>query len=43
MQDMIPVLTELRHALEMQSELESLVEEGNYSRVGVFICSSFSF
>ncbi|XP_050367917.1 uncharacterized protein LOC126786203 isoform X2 [Argentina anserina] len=30
--DMIPVLTELRHALEMQSELESLVEEGNYCR-----------
>ncbi|XP_024199450.1 syndetin isoform X2 [Rosa chinensis] len=30
--DMVPVLTELRHALEMQSELESLVEEGNYCR-----------
>lgn len=30
--DMVPVLTELRHALEMQSELESLVEQGNYCR-----------
>ncbi|KAL6204913.1 hypothetical protein ACLB2K_022180 [Fragaria x ananassa] len=30
--DMVPVLTELRHALEMQSKLESLVEEGNYCR-----------
>lgn len=40
---MVPVLTELRHALEMQSELESLVEQGNYCRVGVYFCSSFSF
>ncbi|XP_059429795.1 uncharacterized protein LOC132163502 isoform X2 [Corylus avellana] len=30
--DMLPVLTELRHALDMQSALESLVEEGNYCK-----------
>ncbi|XP_023537423.1 syndetin-like [Cucurbita pepo subsp. pepo] len=28
--DMVPVLSELRHAVDMQSMLESLVEEGNY-------------
>ncbi|XP_061353458.1 uncharacterized protein LOC133298220 isoform X2 [Gastrolobium bilobum] len=28
--DMLPILTELRRALDMQSTLESLVEEGNY-------------
>ncbi|PSR89909.1 Syndetin like [Actinidia chinensis var. chinensis] len=28
--DMIPVLTELRHALDMQVMLENLVEEGNF-------------
>ncbi|KAG4385388.1 hypothetical protein GLYMA_12G083200v4 [Glycine max] len=28
--DMLPTLTELRRALDMQSTLESLVEEGNY-------------
>ncbi|RXH83550.1 hypothetical protein DVH24_005803 [Malus domestica] len=31
--DMLPVLTELGHALKMQAELESLVEEGNYCKV----------
>ncbi|XP_020093845.1 syndetin isoform X2 [Ananas comosus] len=30
--DMLPILTELRHALDMQMELESLVESGNYYR-----------
>ncbi|XP_050111005.1 uncharacterized protein LOC126589679 isoform X1 [Malus sylvestris] len=30
--DMLPVLTELGHALKMQAELESLVEEGNYCK-----------
>ncbi|XP_024023775.1 syndetin isoform X1 [Morus notabilis] len=30
--DIIPVLTELRHALDMQAALESLVEEGNYCK-----------
>jgi hypothetical protein len=34
---MLPVLTELRHALDMQSALESLVEEGNYCKVGSYI------
>jgi hypothetical protein len=33
---MLPVLTELRHALDMQSALESLVEEGNYCKVGSY-------
>ncbi|PON71203.1 Vacuolar protein sorting-associated protein 54, N-terminal [Trema orientale] len=28
--DIVPVLTELRHALDMQAALESLAEEGNY-------------
>jgi hypothetical protein len=37
LQDMLPVLTELRHALDMQSALESLVEEGNYCKVGSYI------
>ncbi|KAG6760651.1 hypothetical protein POTOM_033826 [Populus tomentosa] len=30
--DMLPLLTELRRALEMQKALESLVEEGNYCK-----------
>lgn len=30
--DMLPILTELRHALDMQVALESHVEEGNYFR-----------
>ncbi|XP_050137738.1 uncharacterized protein LOC126614195 isoform X1 [Malus sylvestris] len=30
--DMLPVLTELGHALKMQAELEFLVEEGNYCK-----------
>lgn len=30
--DIVPVLTELRHALDMQAALESLVEEGNYCK-----------
>lgn len=42
MQDMLPVLTELCHASEMQAELENLVEEGNYCKVGVYICSGCS-
>lgn len=34
MQDMIPVFTELLHALDMQVVLENHVEEGNFSKVG---------
>ncbi|KAJ4835617.1 hypothetical protein Tsubulata_010861 [Turnera subulata] len=30
--DMLPVLTELRHAVDMQAALEALVEEGNYCK-----------
>ncbi|KAJ6849930.1 syndetin [Iris pallida] len=30
--DMLPILTELRHAIDMQMELDTLVEEGNYFR-----------
>ncbi|KAJ6835136.1 syndetin [Iris pallida] len=30
--DMLPVLAELRHALDSQMELDTLVEEGNYFR-----------
>ncbi|KAK4358646.1 hypothetical protein RND71_020875 [Anisodus tanguticus] len=30
--DVLPVLTELRHALDMQSTLETLVEEGRFSK-----------
>ncbi|KAI4334310.1 hypothetical protein L6164_019021 [Bauhinia variegata] len=30
--DLLPILTELRHALDMQLALESLVEEGNYCK-----------
>ncbi|KAE9620591.1 hypothetical protein Lal_00019965 [Lupinus albus] len=30
--DVLPVLTELRRALDMQSTLESLIEEGNYCK-----------
>ncbi|CAL1366985.1 unnamed protein product [Linum trigynum] len=30
--DMLPILNELRHAVDMQSALESLVEEGNYCK-----------
>ncbi|XP_019199330.1 PREDICTED: syndetin isoform X3 [Ipomoea nil] len=30
--DMLPILTELRHALDMQAALETLVEEGNFSK-----------
>ncbi|XP_031111672.1 syndetin isoform X3 [Ipomoea triloba] len=30
--DMLPILTELRHALDMQVALETLVEEGNFSK-----------
>jgi len=36
LQDMLPILTELRHALDMQMELETLIEGGNYFRVGFF-------
>ncbi|CAL0329046.1 unnamed protein product [Lupinus luteus] len=31
-EDVLPILTELRRALDMQSTLESLVEEGNYCK-----------
>lgn len=37
MQDMIPILTELRHAVDMRIDLEVLIEEGNYFKVG--LCS----
>ncbi|KAM6573723.1 uncharacterized protein LOC115700609 isoform X1 [Cannabis sativa] len=30
--DIVPVLTELRHALDMQAALESLVEDGDYCK-----------
>ncbi|XP_027084711.1 uncharacterized protein [Coffea arabica] len=30
--DMLPIVTELRHALDMQVVLETLVEEGNFSK-----------
>ncbi|KAL3530480.1 hypothetical protein ACH5RR_009802, partial [Cinchona calisaya] len=30
--DMLPIVTELRHALDMQVALETLVEEGNFSK-----------
>lgn len=33
-QDMLAVLTELHRALDMQVALESLVEKGNYCKVG---------
>lgn len=36
LQDMLPVLSELRRALDMQLELETLVEEGNYFKVFLF-------
>jgi uncharacterized protein YhaN len=32
--DMLPILTDLRHARVMQSNLEDLVEDGNYCKVG---------
>ena len=40
---MLPILSELRHAVDMQSMLEILVEEGNYSKVGFIICFLLSF
>ncbi|CAH9138145.1 unnamed protein product [Cuscuta epithymum] len=30
--DMLPILTELRHAIDMQATLETLVDEGNFSK-----------
>ncbi|EYU37015.1 hypothetical protein MIMGU_mgv1a001212mg [Erythranthe guttata] len=30
--DMLPILTELRHAVDMQAALETCVEEGNFSK-----------
>lgn len=36
MQDMLPILTELRRAADMQMELDSLVEKENY-----FLASHF--
>lgn len=30
-------MTELRHALDMQAALESLVEEGNYCKVSMYL------
>jgi len=41
MQDMLPVLAELRRALDMQMELEVLVENGNYFQVGFQYISFF--
>lgn len=35
MQDVLPVLTELRHALDMQMELETFVEKENYFQVSL--------
>lgn len=40
---MLPVLTELQRAPDMQSTLESLVEEGNYWKVGFYICFNLKF
>lgn len=37
MQDMIPILRELLHAVDMRMDLEVLIEEGNYFKVG--LCS----
>lgn len=39
---MLPLLTELRHALDMQAALELLVEEGDYCKVGAYIFSNGS-
>jgi hypothetical protein len=36
MQDVLPVLTELRHAQDMQMELETFIEKENYFQVGEF-------
>lgn len=44
-QDMLPILTELRHSLDIQMELETLVENGKYCQVvwkiHVFHCGTF--
>jgi hypothetical protein len=37
MQDMLPILAELRRAVDMQMELDSLVEKENYFQVSHFI------
>lgn len=37
MQDTIPILRELLHAVDMRMDLEMLIEEGNYFKVG--LCS----
>ena len=36
LQDLLPFLSELCRALDMQMELESLVEEGNYFKVAEY-------
>jgi len=36
MQDVLPILTELRHALDMQMELETFVDKENYFQVSLF-------
>ena len=41
MQDMLPILAELRRAIDMQMELEALVENGNYFQVGFQYISFF--
>jgi len=35
---MLPTLIELQRALNMQSTLESLAEEGNYWKVSISLC-----
>jgi len=35
MQDVLPILTELRHALDMQMELETFVDKDNYFQVSL--------
>lgn len=39
---MLPILTELRHALDMQVALETLVEEGNFSKVPFYSNTIFA-
>jgi hypothetical protein len=42
MQDVLPVLTELRHALDMQMELETFVDKENYFQVSLIGYCYFS-
>jgi hypothetical protein len=41
MQDVLPILTELRHALDMQMELETFVEKENYFQVNLVLLLLF--